>query len=86
MAINEGRVKILERIVADKLVGPLHYIFKEVWIMKDFLIKHPIISFLALDTVVCGLVNIVTILKTGRPVCRIQIGSKTENNTETKED
>lgn len=54
--------------------------------MKDFLIKHPIISYLALDTVVCGLVNIVTILKTGRPVCRIQIGSKTENKTETKED
>lgn len=68
------------------IAHPLHYIFKEVWNMKDFLIKHPFISFLMVDTVVYGVVNIVTILKTGRPVCRIQIGSKTENKTETKED
>lgn len=66
MAINEGRVKILERIVADKLVDPLHYIFKEVWIMKEFAVKHPFITLLALDTVVCGIVNLVSILKTGK--------------------
>ena len=50
--------------------------------MKEFILKHPIITFLALDTVVCGVVNIVQILRTGKPTCRIQIGEKTE----TKED
>lgn len=59
----------------------LHYIFKEDLIMKDFLVKHPFISFLMVDTVVCGVVNIVNILKNGKPFCRIQI-----NTEKTKED
>lgn len=50
--------------------------------MKEFLLKHPFISFLAFDTMVCGVVNIVTILRTGKPVCRIQIGEKTEEKKE----
>lgn len=44
--------------------------------MKDFLVKHPIISFLMVDTVVCGVVNIVNILKNGKPFCRIQINTE----------
>lgn len=33
--------------------------------MKEFIIKHPFISLLALDTIVCGIVNVVAILKNG---------------------
>lgn len=55
---------------------PSHYIFKEDLIMKDFLVKHPFISFLMVDTVVCGVVNIVNILKNGKPFCRIQINTE----------
>ena len=69
------------------IAHPLHYIFKEGLIMKDFLMRHPFISFFMVDTVVYGIVSIAMILKTGKPpVCRIQIASKDEDGTETKED
>lgn len=55
--------------------------------MKDFLMRHPFISFFMVDTVVYGIVSIAMILKTGKPpVCRIQVGSKDEDETKTKED
>lgn len=45
---------------------PSHYIFKEGLIMKEFAVKHPFITLLALDTIVCGVVNLVSILKNGK--------------------
>ena len=33
--------------------------------MKEFIVKHPFISLLALDTIVCGFVSVVQILKCG---------------------
>lgn len=34
--------------------------------MKEFAVKHPFITLLALDTIVCGVVNLVSILKNGK--------------------
>lgn len=34
--------------------------------MKEFAVKHPFITLLALDTIVCGIVNLVSILKTSK--------------------
>lgn len=34
--------------------------------MKEFTVKHPFITLLALDTIVCGVVNLVSILKNGK--------------------
>lgn len=47
--------------------------------MKEFINKHPFITFFIVDTMVCGVVNIVQILRTGKPFYRIQIDSKAEN-------
>lgn len=39
---------------------------KEGYFMKDFINRHPFISLFALDCVVTGIVNIVTIIRTGQ--------------------
>lgn len=60
-------------------VEHLFTIFLRRFIMKEFVNKHPFITFFIVDTVVCGVVNIVQILRTGKPFYRIQIDSKAEN-------